>query len=153
MELQETNQEYCQDTIGLYRMSMVNIAERLWHIQSKELWEGMWSSWEEFLGEMGMKKGTASKLCSLYERIVIELKFPTETLHTAPWTNLYAALPMMTNQEEAKMAITKAQVLTGKEIQIECYEHKNGHECPHEHTSLLRHCLDCKIYMKVHEQG
>jgi hypothetical protein len=130
---------------------MVNIAERLWHIRSKEMWEGLWSSWEEFLNELGMKKGTASKLCTLYERIVIELKFPTETLHTAPWTNLYAALPMMATKEKAELAIVKAQVLTGKELSQECYEFKHGRECPHAHTSLLRHCLDCRVYMKVYE--
>jgi hypothetical protein len=151
MEIQGTEREYCQETINLYRGSMVNIAERLWYIRSKELWGGMWSSWEEFLEEVGMKKGTASKLCSLYERMVIELKFPSETLHIAPWTNLYTALPMMTNKENAELALAKAKVLTGSELSQECYEHRHGKECPHERTSLLRHCLDCRVYMKVYE--
>ncbi len=156
-KLEEKNiinqQEYCADTIQFYRESMVGIAERLWNIRSEEKWRGRWSSWEEFLEEMGMKKGTASKLCTLYKRIVIELGFPKETLREAPWTNLYIALPMMKDKAQAEKAILRASTLTGPELYEERWEYGNGGQsCPHAHSNLLRHCLDCKVYMKVYEQ-
>lgn len=135
----------------LYRGSMVNIAERLWRIRAEELWSGTWSSWEEFLENLGIKKGTASKLCTLYERIVVQLKFPTETLHSAPWTNLYQALPMMTDGEKAKSALAIASTLTSKEINQELYEHKHGRECSHDHFHFLKYCEDCKAYIRVYD--
>lgn len=151
MNLTETNQKYCKDTIGLYRQSMVHLAERLWHIRSKEMWRGTWGSWEEFLGDLGLRKGTASKLCALYERIVVELEFPMETLHEAPWTNLYAALPMMEDKESAERAIASARFLTASELNETLYEHRHHKSCEHTRTTLLQHCLDCKSYIKVHE--
>jgi hypothetical protein len=150
-QLQETNTDYCVETINLYRVSMVNIAERLWHIRNDEKWSGRWDSWEDYLGEMGMKKGTASKLCSLYERMIIELKFPTETLHAAPWTNLYTALPMMKDRESAEKAITSASVLTNREIYQERYYQQYGKECECLNAYPMRHCPDCKRYFRVYE--
>ena len=101
--------------------------------------------------DLGLRKSAASKLCSLYERIVIELKFPTETLQEAPWTNLYTALPMMTSKAEAEAAMLKASLLTNKELMLERYEHKHGRECQHEHGVLMKKCLDCGTYARVYE--
>lgn len=145
------NRDYCQETINLYRTSIVNIAERLWNIRQKKLWDKGWSTWEEYLEEVGIKKGTASKLCSLYEKIVIELKFPSETLHTAPWTNLYTALPMMKDRESAERAIVSASLLANKEIYQERYYQKYGKDCECLNAYPMKHCPDCKRYFRVYE--
>jgi predicted metalloenzyme YecM len=152
LELSVSNSQYCIDTINLFKRSMGHLAERLWNISSKELWNSSWSSFDEYLREVGIGKGTASKLCSIYQRVVTELGFPAETLYTVSWGNLYAVLPMMADKETAKYAIAVAATLTSEEVKLELYKHKHGGECLHEHGVLYRKCDGCGTFTKIHEQ-
>lgn len=129
----EITTSYCYETkkfVEQIEQSFIVLAERLYKIYHENLWQGEWESWDEFVSECKMSKGTASKLISVYGTYVLAYGMKNEELAPAGWSGLYELLPTVSSAETAQDAVMKASTLRREEIREEVREHKHG-KCDH----------------------
>lgn len=127
------NQDFCRDTIELVKAietRFLELGARLYKISEKKLWEGNYDSFNDFLINANVNKGTASKLVNIYRSYVIDGGVKVEQLAGVPYTNLYQAIPLI-EKEGADRAAVLAETLTKDEIKEELREQKFG---VHEHV-------------------
>lgn len=141
----ELTVSYCYETkkfVEQIEQSFIILAERLYNIYHKNLWQGEWESWDEFVSECKMSKGTASKLISVYGTYVLTYGMKHEQLAPAGWSGLYELLPTVSNTESAQDAVVKATTLRREEIREEVREHKHG-KCDHPDEAEV-HFYQCR---------
>ena len=125
--------DFCRDTIELVKAietRFLELGARLYKIAEEKLWEGQYESFNDFLQNASINKGTASKLVSIHRSYVVEGGVKVEQLAGVPYTNLYQAIPMIEKEGAARVA-TLAETLTKEEIKEELREQKFG---LHEHA-------------------
>ena len=140
---------FCESTIELVQNiegAFINLGERLHKIRIERLWESNWDSYEEFLGEIKISPGKASKIVSVYETFVLEYKVPTEKLSSVGWSSLYSMLPAIKSGQDANEWVEKGSVLRREDIEDEVREFKKGKcncdEHPFEEI-ILQICKNC----------
>lgn len=145
-----SNLNYCQEAITLKRVTEQNflmLGQYLFKIRESELFLGQWTSFPEFLDEMNMLEGTASKLINIYKRFVMEFNFKERLLLDAGgWTKLAAILPVVKDKSDAHEWLLKASTLSIRDLNMEIKENKTGidmSKCGHKDTYLVRICRDC----------
>jgi len=121
--------------------NFLEFAKLLYQIQAQSLWQGRHDSFNSFLEELKVSKGTASKLITVYETYVLERGFRNETLAKAGWSSLYSAIKLLDEDNTAEV-VEKATVLRQKDILLEVQEQSNP--CLHENgTYKVTHCSVC----------
>lgn len=142
--------EYCQSALHIekkIKKGFVVLAEMLYNIREKNLYEPAWSSFQEFSMEFKeISSSTISKLCSVYEKYVIDYKISPEKLYPAGWTILYQALPLMKSKEDATEFLNKGNILSREDIKKEIKELRTGIDttkCRHKETYKIEVCSDC----------
>jgi hypothetical protein len=156
MELQ--NLDYCNQAIEIKKQTEIGfimLGQYLHNIREQKLYEGQWDSFPEYLQDMNLPDGTASKLINIYKKFVLEFQIPEQRLIDAGgWTKIATLLPIVTNKEDAEEWIHKASVLSIRDLQKEIKENETGVEmkaCPHTDTFLIRVCRDCGDKFEVYE--
>ena len=141
-----TNLDYCSKTIEIktnIEKGFLVLGERLHNIREKELWQGGWSNWEEFLMELKVNPSTASRLMSIYRKYVLEYKMDTKLLAQASWSNLYEAIPICTDKEKAIELVESMAIWKPGELKEKIRDTLKG-GCNHEWFELhLRQCREC----------
>lgn len=145
------NKKYINDTLKLRDViegAFVALGERFYNIRTQNHWKGLYESYEEFLEDMRVSKGNASKMESVYRTYVIEHKIPPERLTPAGWSTLYQAIPLL-NKYNVEEVIEKATTLLRSHIHDEVRELKAGpHECNWEQITI-RTCTICQKRERV----
>jgi hypothetical protein len=138
---------FCESTIELVQNiegAFIELGKRLLRIRDERLWESNWESYEEFLSEIKISPGKASKICSVYEKFVVEYGVEQEKLAGVGWSNLYSMLPAIKSKRDATEWVDKGMVLRREDIEDEVREFKHG-KCDHKNFRELHIyiCNDC----------
>lgn len=146
---------FCESTIQLVQNiegAFIELGKRLLRIRDERLWESNWESYEEFLSEIKISPGKASKICSVYEKFVVEFEVDQEKLANVGWSNLYSMLPAIKTKSDAKEWVDKGMVLRREDIEDEVREFKHG-KCEHKEFDeiTLRICRNCGKKIRVYE--
>jgi hypothetical protein len=152
--------EYCEETIRLkenIEMSFLELGERLMRIRDERLYENNWEAFEDFLMEVKISNGTASKLINIYQRFVLEYKIPLKKLASAGgWSVVAECLPLIKSKDEALEWLEKAGFMTQTDIRREMKEAKTGimmKDCDHDWEYIsFRTCSKCSLKERVYEK-
>lgn len=113
------NLDYCNQTIHLKKNiegSFISLGEHLKNIRDGGLYAPQWSSFPEFLWELGLKDGTVSKLINIYNTFVLKFPIPEADLYSPKgWSSLAEALPLIKNQEDAQHYVHLRNTLSAKD--------------------------------------
>lgn len=143
--------EYIEKTIALkenIERGFLEFGKRLKRIRDERMYEPQYDSFDDFIPELKMSKGTVSKLINIYEKFVVQYKISTVLLLEAGgWTVVAELLPVVRNKTEAKAWLEKAKVLHRPDLRLELKEHKTGiDQATCKHTKdfyTLRICRVC----------
>jgi len=151
-----TNENYCQETLNLKQNieeSFLDLGERLFKIREKRLYEPSRESFDDFLMEMKMSSGTASKLINIYVKLVIGYQISVKQIASAGgWSIVAECLPIIKSREEAEEWIAKASFMTQTDIRRDIKEAMTGvqmKDCKHE-WETYRFCHVCKLREKTY---
>lgn len=147
---------FCEATIEKKHQleaGWIELAGRIKEIRDNKFYEGRWESFEDFLHDpsMGMDKGTASKMITIYEKLVVEYNIPVnEIAQSGGWSKIAEALPVINDVDSAKEWLEKVSTLTKDDLRKEVNEArgkstKEGIECKHPDTYkvIMTCCRDC----------
>lgn len=147
---------YCEETIELVyniESAFISLGERLYKIQNERLWEGRWDSYKEYLSDIKISPGKASKIVSIYETYVLKYHVPVEKLSCVGWSSLYTMLVAVEDEKSAHDWVEKGTILRREDIEDEVRDIRLGRVCEHKDCEdfHLKVCLDCKKRFRVYE--
>lgn len=151
--------DFCEETINkkhLLEVGFLELFSRLKEIRDKELYKGRWENFEDFLQDpqMGLDKGTASKMITIHERFIIEYKIsPAKIANVGGWSKIAEILPVVKNKKSAEEWIEKATSLSKSDLRKEVKEEKTGMDmskCKHKNYYIVKICRDCGDKIEEH---
>ncbi len=151
------NVDFCNETLSLKQeieVRFLDIGARLKKIRDDQLWESQWESFGEYLREMDMSEGTASKMINVFIVFIENYKFSPAKL-TMGWSKLAETLPYIKTKKDAEEFVHLATILPKEELRQELQEKRTGIEmrtCKHEDTYLIRCCKNCKLKWREYEE-
>ena len=117
------------------RFNLLAGAADLWKIRKEELWRGNYESFNDYLREVKISAGTASKLVSVYEHFCVGGRFSQAKLSGTDYENLYMAIRYPGDYDKQ---LSAAQTLSRQELRQEL---KNPNDdCEHEAIQICRKC-------------
>lgn len=147
---------YCEKTIALKKdieVAFLTLGERLFKIRTEEIWKlGGFSSYEEFLMEARLTTGTASKIETVYEHFILNLKISPEKVAVIGWTDAYLISQIADTKKEAIEWLEKGELLSSGDLRIEIMGVKKGvdqKDCKHHNTYRIEVCRDCGLKTKL----
>lgn len=159
-KLTTENLDFCEETISkkhILELAWLELCGRLKEIRDNELYKGRWENFEDFLNDpaMDMDKGTASKMITIHEKMVLEYKIkPTVIANAGGWSKVAELLPVINNKEDAEEWLSKASVLSKNDLRKEVREQKSGilmKNCKHKDTYIIRVCRGCGEKIEEHK--
>lgn len=148
---------YCQETLRLHeslQIAFIDLGQRLMIIRDERLYEQEYGDFDDFLIEMKMSSGTASKLINIYQIFVQKYKISLKRIAKAGgWSILAECLPMIRSREDAEDWLTKAELMTQTDFRRTYKEAKTGvsmTECKHDWIHL-RICKCCGLRERDYE--
>lgn len=151
---------YCQDTIGLIKQiqgGFIDLASRLHKIKTEQLWEGGFSSWDEFCEETKLSYSTIQKLIQIYDVFILRYGFGIARIASVGgWSILAEGLPIIKSKSDAEAFLDDAEVLSLRDIRKNVTARKKGlsvtHICKHLNTYKIEICRDCGERHEVYEK-
>jgi len=157
METLAKNVDFCNETLEMKQeieLRFLDVGARLKKIRDGQLWESQWESFGEYLKEMDVSEGTASKMINVYQIFIEDYNFSPAKL-TMGWSKLAETLPYIKEKKDAEDFLHLATILPKEELRKELQERKTGIEmrrCEHTDTYLIRCCNQCKMKWKIYEE-
>lgn len=152
MDIEKNNKKFCDDVMGLKKnieISFLEIGKRLKVIRDDEKFRPYWETFDDYLIEMRMTKGTASKLINIYEKFVLEFKMAVPLLAEVGWSPLSEILPVVKTKKDAVHWVKVATDNPLRELRDEIREKRTGidqSKCRHkEGWVTIRICKVCKL--------
>lgn len=151
--------EFCEETISkkhVLEMGYLELCARLKEIRDKELFKGRWENFEDFLNDpsMDMDKGTASKMISIHEKLILEYKIkPTIIANAGGWSKVAELLPIIESKKDAEEWLAKSAILSKSDLRKEIHEQKTGikmSNCKHEDYYMVKICRSCHDRIEEH---
>jgi hypothetical protein len=143
--------EYVRETIELVKSietRFLELGARLYKIKDKELWQGTYDSYYEFLDAAHINPSMASMLVKVHDYYIIKGGQKPAQLRSIGYSNLYQAIPLI-ERDGVETTLIKAQTLTRSEIVDEVREDKCGkHDCV-VGTERFGICKTCKKFIRV----
>lgn len=159
MPIEKQNNEYCKETMQLkvgIEITFIELGKRLRVIRDERKFEAGWETFDDYLIEMRMTKGTASKLINIYERFVLEYRMPVKLLGAVGWSPLSEILPVVKTKRDAVHWVRVATENPLRELRDEIREKRTGVDqtkCKHKDGWLvIRICKCCKLKEVVEEK-
>lgn len=129
---------------GKIESSFVQLGQMLYEIKSERHYESGWESWGEFLMDMRISQGMASKLMSIYETFVLQYKIkPALIAEAGGWTVVYDLLPLAKDKESAEQWIKDAANMTRSDVKKQAFsarKKKEPKECEHTYCKMCSKC-------------
>lgn len=149
------NKNYLKETITIAKRiesAFLELAARLKNIRDNRLYDGEYQNFAEFLWEIKIAEGTASKLIKVYETFILKFKMKTDKLSAVGWSSLYQIANNIETKEEAEEWVDKAVLLTRDHLVENLKEKTKGvSACQHQDTYVLRICKSCGFRQKEFE--
>lgn len=148
----KTNFDYCQETIALkgeLELSYLDLASRLYKIRLNRMFEPNFDTFDDFLEEIKISRGSANKLINIWYRFIIQFKIKPKLLAAAGgWTIVAEILPHAENKAQAERWLRDAQENRRGDLRKNLKEHKTGIDmrvCKHRHRTAITFlkCKDC----------
>lgn len=141
--------EKCQQAIGLkgqIESAYLHLASLLKDIRDNVLYQPQYSNFDEFLQELDMSKGTASRMISSYEKLILEYGLDEKDVETIGWSKGYLVSRLAKDKSEAKELVELAQTQTSRDLELSLKESKgvNQMTCEHE-LQTLNICKKCGL--------
>jgi len=148
------SQDYIKETLALKHQiegAFIHLGERLYLIRKEEMWQGMYNSYAEFLEEMGVTEGQASKMRQIYERFILKLNMKVEEIAPYGIRRLYEILPMCTDKRTTRETLDSIKGLTASDVHKKIKAEKAGE---HKHVWFnYKMCNLCKESRRVYENN
>lgn len=138
--MKPTDAKFLHETVLLAKQvkeSMIVIGGRLIKIKEQGLWKGTYNNWEEFVTELDMSPGSASKVMTVYREWVENAGFTVEQLSQAGVSKLYAARELISQGKTE--ALETALTLRRDDIEKTVRGEEGEHEC-----NLVTFCTICR---------
>ena len=152
-EIQIVPTRYLKETLKLKNEvegMFLQIGERLYNIRKDEIWKGAYNNYSEFLQDMGISDGHASKLVQIYVRFILEYGIRQAKLAQIGIKKLYAIIPLCTDKNSLKSALEKIEGLSSDDVERLSKDQQAG---PHEHDDhKYLVCSICKRMKKFYEE-
>lgn len=151
------NFNFCEETLKLksnIEEGFLELGKRLMTIRDGEMYKGQWQDFPEFLADMRLSEGAASKLINIYKKFVVEYNFPQESLAIAGVGNLGNVLARVSDKESAAHWLHLASTLSREDLAKEIKESKTGilmATCMSHDYYALRVCRTCGDKVKLYE--
>lgn len=148
---------YCKETVLLKNKleeSFLELGERLYKIRNERLYEQEgYESFALFVWELKMSESSASKIISVYEKLILELGVEKEkVIAVGGYSIAYPIAQFVKTKDEAENWLDKGAVLTKKDIEEEIREVKKGiHTCD-MYELHIKQCKICGKKEKVYEE-
>lgn len=147
---------YCSDTIKLknsLEVGFIELGKRLQKIRDEELYKPQFDCFDLFCEEMKMTESKASRLISVYQRLVVEYEIDPELISKAGgWSDVYSITNKINNKEDAVEWLEKASQLTSTDLRKELSLAKVGGSCEHNFKELhIKQCTACGLKEKVYD--
>lgn len=122
------------------------------NIRKDNLWTAGYESFIDFLEDARMSESTASKLITIYEKLVLKFGYSPEKLSQAKdWSNIYLVTTLADTKESAEEWLQKSELMRSKDFRIAATEKKKGIECATHNFYTIRVCHNCGLKEKVYE--
>lgn len=118
------------------RQNLMAGAAGLLKIKTEELWQGKYDSFSDYLQDIQVSDGMASKLIATYKFYVIDNGFSQRKLESVDHEKLYMALKLPGTAEKK---LASAQTLSRQELRQSVIDPND--ECTHE--SIISICATC----------
>jgi hypothetical protein len=147
---------FCTETIELklkLETDFLELGRRLIEIKMKRLYEGGWDSWSDFLDDMKIDDGVASKLMKIYGVFVNGCGFsPARIAKAGGWSRISEVLPLIKTYEDARRLFDMVTVMRNRtDIRRTVHEERTGTSmmtCQHRNTYTLIICRDCGVRLR-----
>jgi hypothetical protein len=142
--------ERCEEAVSLkgqIEKAYLTLAKIIKDIRDNVLYQPQYSKFPEFLQELDMTEGTASKMIKTYEQLVLEYAFNETEIEQIGWTKGYLVAKTAENKEEAVDLLEIAKIQTVKDLELTIKEQKTGINqmtCEHE-LQTLQICKKCGL--------
>ena len=139
--------QYLKDTLKLkndIEGAFIQLGERLYKIKKEELWMGTYNNFSEFLEDMGISDGHASKLVQVYARFVLEYGLERLKLAQFGIRKLYAILPICTDKKGVIKALEDIKGLSSADVERTAKQKQIG---AHKHQDIK--CVMCTVCKRV----
>lgn len=143
------NYSICQQALKLkdnIEGAYLKLGELLYNIRDKRLYSPMHDTFPEFLMEMDMTEGTASKMITVYTKLVEEYQIPPEEIIKAKgWSKAYLVSKNSDTREQALEYLYLAQIQPRTHLIATIQEKTTGlniDDCSHEFRTL-KICKKC----------
>lgn len=154
--------DFCEETISkkhILELGWIELCGRLKEIRDGGLYEGRWDSFEDFLNDpaMGLDKGTASRMITIHEKLILEYKIkPTMIANAGGWSKVAEILPAVKDKASAEEWLSKSASLSKSDLRKEIKEDRTGIkmvDCQHKDYYVVKICRKCgdKIEEHTHE--
>lgn len=152
-----SNYNFCLSVLELKKeleVLFLTLGEKLLKIRSENLYESQWESFEDYLDEIKMSPSVASRLISVYSKLILEWKIKPELIANAGgWSNAYEIVKVSPTKEDAIKWLEESKDRMPRDTKIMLREAKTGikqEDCKHEDTYKLTICRKCGL--KIYEQ-
>lgn len=143
------NKQYCDNAIALkenIETNYLRLAEVLKIIRDQRLYQPMHSTFKEFMMELDISEGTASKMIQVWDKLVNEYEIPeSEIVAINGWSKAYLIAKNVKTKDEAVEFVERAKIATRGHLEADIKEKYQGvdqDKCPHEFRTL-KTCKKC----------
>jgi hypothetical protein len=154
---EEKQYEYCKDTLSLatgIKKAFMVLAERLYKIKTRKLYKSFHEKWYMYLDEIELHESVASRLITIYEKLVQSLDVKMDQIQNVEYSKLYEIQKVSDTKDIAMYWIEQVnsedeeQRLTLKDLKAKINAMNAGitedAPCEHKETYLIRCCRCCK---------
>lgn len=130
----------CNET----RSNFLEVAALLYQIKNENMWEGFYSSFNEFVDDCQISRSFASKLMKVHEAFVVHNGVSATKLIAVGYEKLYAVIPLLKQGKSVFEIIDMADTYSQSELRevIKACEHEPD-------TAVLIHpCKHCGRLMR-----
>lgn len=147
--MKKNSLKFCEETIAQKKqleIAWIELAKKLKEIRDEEMYLGRWENFEDFLQDpsMGMDKSTASKMITIYEKLVVGYKMKPEKIAEAGgWSVIAEVLPVITDKESAEEWVDQCAHLSKNDVRKEVQRVRGCDEsgdCKHAQTYQITLC-------------
>lgn len=151
--------DYCMEVVELKKnieLAFLVLGEKLHTIKEQELFYSNWESFNDYLEEIKISPSVASRLITVYTKMVLEYNLSNELIANAGgWSNAYEIIKITNSKEEAEEWLKDSENRMSKDTKIALREAKYGvkqEDCDHDYYQL-RICRKCNDKQMIYEEN
>lgn len=137
-------------------LAFLTLGEKLYKIRDEELYLSNWESFVDYLDEVKISPSVASRLITVYEKMVLEYELSTDLIANAGgWSNAYEILQISSGKTDAKKWLKESENRLPKDTKIALREARTGikqDECKHEDFYTIDICRKCGAKIRTYEE-